>query len=130
MFVVLSLFSSLGWGCICDPLSDKDAYERANGVFLVQITQTQYTERTEKGVFSFVSAKYKLIETLKGNLDPPRELRSDKTVCGHPLIAGDYYIIFSVSEEYVHLNNCTNSRWVNLVRDKELIDALRKPDEK
>ena len=118
--MILLLLSTPSWSCGCNKLSDAEAFEQATSVVIVQITSTELTEVTEKRAFNYVSAKFRVIQTLKGELDKLKELRSEKGVCEFPLLAGERYIVFSTandSTDYQLLNACTSSRWLEKSRN-------------
>ena len=110
--MILMLLSSPSWSCVCNKVSDAVAFEQATSVFIVQITSTEFTEVAGKRVFSYVSAKFRVIETLKGELDKLKELRSEKGECEFPLLAGELYIVCSTANDYELLDACTSSRWL------------------
>ena len=110
--MILMLLSYPSWSCVCNKVSDAVAFEQATSLFIVQITSTEFTEVAGKRVFSYVSAKFRVIETLKGELDKLKELRSEKGECEFPLLAGELYIVFSTANDYELLDACTSSRWL------------------
>lgn len=124
--VILMLLASPSWGCECHKLSDAEAFEQATSVFIVQITSTELTEVTDNRAFNYVSAKFRVIETLKGEPGKLKELRSEKGVCELPLVAGELYLIFSDASDYELLNACSSSRWLEKSRnDRESTPLFR-----
>ena len=124
-FIILLMFSSPGWSCVCEEISDGTAFREAKSVLIVQITSTEFKERVEERSMDYVSAKFKVIEVIKGKPGKLNEIRTLKSICELPLVAGELYIIFSRGSKYESINTCTNSSWINLKRDKERIDVVR-----
>ena len=129
--VILMLFASPSWSCVCHKLSDAEAFEQAASVLIVRIISTELIEVTGERELNYVSAKFRVIEALKGELDTLKELRSEKGECEIRLLAGEEYIVFSTANEYELLNACSSSRRLEKSRNDRgstpLFSSERRP---
>ena len=121
-----SLFAQVTWSCTCVETTDEQAWDAASAVMLVRVTTTRYVPSDSKTEFDVVLASFKVIEIYKGEQGKLLHLKAEKSACEMPLIAGDYYLIYSRGMESESLNSCTRSRWVNLIREKALLDEYSK----
>ena len=120
---VLLLSPVISVACSCAPSSDEDAYERSKVVFLVKVTEAKLVNGSP---FDLVRAKFDVIEKFKGEAINVETLESTATsTCATALLPGHQYLVYSNNDPIKHINACTRSRWVNAVREKELLERYR-----
>lgn len=123
IFVLILMAPSLGLACSCEPMSDEEAYKRSLVVFLAKVVETKLISGQP---FELVHAKFVVTEQFKGRQIKVETLESTaSTTCATALIAGHQYLIYSNNKAVKHVNACTRSRWVNVVREKELLEQYR-----
>jgi len=121
--LVFALSPTIGIACSCVPSNDEDAYADAQVVFLAMVTETKLIEGSP---FDLVHAKFEVIEKYKGEEVRVETIESTATTtCSTALLAGHKYLIYSDNNSTEHVNACTRSRWVNFVREENLLERYR-----
>ena len=117
---LLSLVSVSSFACSCRfAPHDVHGYNRADGVYVVEITKT-WVDWNEKGE-KVRRAEYDVIGTFKEGTNPEL-LEFDSGNCSIPLISGEKYWVFSDGSPIYRMNMCSMSREFNDVLDRDVVE--------
>lgn len=139
MLASLWLTSTTAFSCACgsDGLSNAEAFEYYDHIFLMKITEAKLAS-SESGVFrlsgrlaispidTYIKAEFEVEDTFKGQPENIEEIVgfTEGNSCGLPVIVGNKYLIYAKGKNVV-LSICSHHKFFSNQLPLEYIEKVR-----